>query len=142
MSRPDGLPDIVETKYSWTRYERDHPNESWAWIASQVNDRNDEDQKYLVENRSRIRFLGGIEDEDASYSFDDTAVVELDGVYYLVQAAGCSCPSHEETWGVEGKGSIAEIRAIITAGDYKGYTYTRGELFRLLAVIDAEAAKA
>lgn len=139
MSKNEALPPITSSDGYFT-YERGHPNELWGWIATPRYDLN-ADEKKLADNRERIRFLGGVEDEDASYSFDDAAIVELDGTYYLVQAAGCSCPSHEEQWGVEAVGTLSDIRKTITDGNYQGYTYNHGELFRLLEIIDNEKAR-
>lgn len=130
---------------AWSPGDPVHPNSGWEWIASRVNSLANTPEgvaeRLLVDNRDRIEFVGGIEDEDASYSFDDTALIKLDTTYYLVGAAGCSCPSHEETWGVEAQGSLSDICKELIDGNYKGYTYRHGELVRLFEFIGAEVGR-
>jgi hypothetical protein len=70
-----------------------------------------------------LTIVGMIEDDEASYSFDDWALLKAGKKFYLVSAAGCSCPTHEETAQLEvGPATLKEIRERIESGDYRGYT--------------------
>ncbi len=80
-----------------------------------------------------------IEDEDASYSFDELGIVfnTADSKFYVVQAAGCSCPSPTETWGIESvHETVEEALLSILNGEYQGYTYSQGELVSLMQQVE------
>lgn len=54
-------------------------------------------------------------DAEANYSYDDWALVELDGQFYWLHTSGCSCPSPTETWGVfYGPVSLSEARQLMS----------------------------
>lgn len=55
-------------------------------------------EKILVDGRERANTIAFSEDPAACYSYDDWALVELEGCYYIVNTSGCSCPSPDETW--------------------------------------------
>ena len=120
----DSSKQYYDQPYGWVA----HPN------ASPVN----EVEKFLVENRYKLNILGGVEDEEASYSYDDWALCELEGKYYLLSTSGCSCPSPTETWRVEiGPATIPEIRAYVTSGAYDGYTLPKKQECDFIALLDA-----
>lgn len=48
-------------------------------------------------NRENVTFIGEVCDNNADYSFDDWALFEYEGRFYMFNASGCSCPSHAET---------------------------------------------
>jgi len=83
--------------------------------------------------------IGGVVDENAGYEYDEFALVQIDGVFYLLQTIGCSCPSPSETWHVRHKGTIADIRAAIISGEYDGYTLPGRKRDEFLALIDKAA---
>jgi hypothetical protein len=112
-------------------------NEEFAWVGAPQAHPTDEAGKRLVARRFDLLIHGGVYDEDADYSFDDWALVELDGEFYLVNAAGCSCPSHEETWGVDfGPATLGEIRGHLLSGDYSGYSVPARQLRDFINLID------
>lgn len=114
---------------------------NFGWVGSPRCESQTEDEKVLIARRADIEFVGGIADPDADYSYDDFALVLLDGVYYLCESAGCSCPSPSETWGVEHNGTLSHIRECLVNGDYDGYTVPSKCMAEFLAMIDAEAAR-
>lgn len=89
------------------------------------------------EKRKDMIIIGGITDDEASYSYDDWAIVYLDGAFYLFSTSGCSCPSPSETWRVEcGPSTIREIREKISRGDYDGYTVPGKQMQEFMEVLD------
>lgn len=93
------------------------------WVAHPDGQPTDPVSKMLVERRFDLEILGGVEDEEADYSYDEFALCELEGKYYLLSTAGCSCPSPSETWVLEiGPATLDEIEQHITSGKYEGYT--------------------
>ena len=95
----------------------------YNWIASERCENAREVEQHLIENKDKIEVFGEISDDEASYSYDDWALIRLDGKFYLLQTSGCSCPSPSETWGVAvGPVTLAEVRTHIETGDYSGYT--------------------
>lgn len=94
-----------------------------GWIAHQEGGNGDEASKELIANRYELNIIGSIEDKEASYSYDDWALIELKGKFYMLATSGCSCPSPSETWRIEkGPATLAEIKKHILHGDYDGYT--------------------
>lgn len=94
----------------------------------------------LHERRYEIDIIGGVEDKEADYSYDDWALCELDGKYYLLSTSGCSCPSPAETWRVEmGPCTLDEIKKRLLAGEYSGYTVPGKQMDEFLALIDYAA---
>lgn len=78
--------------------------------------------RLMAEARDRLVVWGGADDPDADYSFDETALVSLGEFFYVVQTAGCSCPSRGEMWSVEVSGPLPVIEKWFNDGNYKGYT--------------------
>lgn len=111
------------------------------WIAASNGDLSSGERK-LVENRDRIEVWGEIQDAEASYSYDDWALIRLDGDWYLLNTSGCSCPSPDETWGIaHGPCTLDEIETAVKDGDYPGYSVPGRQLDEFLSAI-AEARKA
>jgi len=109
------------------------------WIASPDLQPNESTPEWaLVQRRGELRIHAEIADDEASYSFDDFALVSLDDKFYLLNTTGCSCPSPSEQWGIEiGPASLLEIRAFIEGGHYSGYTVPKKQLTEFLEAIDS-----
>lgn len=100
----------------------------------------DSPEAMLISRRYDIEILGGIDDEDASYYYDEFALCRLDNDYYLLNTAGCSCPSPTETWTVEiGPATLADIAAFVRGGHYSGYTLPKQREAEFLALIEGAA---
>lgn len=83
----------------------------------------DGDAALLIARRADLIVYGEVHDAEACYSYDDWALVSLDGRYYLLSTSGCSCPSPSETWGIAyGPCTLAEMRVHI-ADDAKEHDY-------------------
>lgn len=95
----------------------------------------------LIGHRGDIEIFGGIVDPDASYSYDDWALVRLRDQFYMLSTSGCSCPSPSETWHVEiGPATLDEIRKHVTSGKYDGYTMPKTHEDKFLDLIDSARA--
>lgn len=107
---------------------------TYGWIASnEYGVGNEGIEKVLCDNRDEIFVLGTINDDEASYSFDDWALIMLKKKYYLLATSGCSCPSPAETWRVEiGPVTKAEVKEHILNGNYDGYTMPKRQLDQFL----------
>ena len=118
------------------------PNQEYGYLtwvghpeAGYENDQTPEGE--LTRRRYEINILGGIEDSEASYDYDDWALCELDGKYYLLSTSGCSCPSPSETWGLQhGPATLAEIREHLKEGNYEGYTVPGKQMDEFMDLID------
>jgi hypothetical protein len=97
----------------------DHPS-AYPWVGSpRYQGEHTDDVLRLIENRARVRVLGGWSDPDAEWSYDEIALVELDGDYYALTTSGCSCPSPSETWCVDfGPATLAELRDWCARGSH------------------------
>lgn len=58
----------------------------------------DEVEKLLIDNKDKVVILCESNDPCADYSYDDYALLELNGYYFVINTSGCSCPSPSETW--------------------------------------------
>lgn len=136
---------------SWREGAFDCSSEPFSWVAhpnglldcSMGNSAKDatDIMKKLVARRLDIEILGGVVDEEASYDYDELALIRLDGEFYLLNTSGCSCPSADETWGVPlGPTSLSVVRTFIESGSYSGYTLPKEQVDQFLAIID-EAMK-
>lgn len=117
-----------------------HPSGvSGGYYSNKASDQSLE--KMLCERRYELDIIGGIEDKEADYSYDDWALAKLDKDYYLFSTSGCSCPSPTETWRVEmGPCSLNEIEKNLKNGNYDGYTVPGRQMQEFLDLI-AEAKK-
>jgi hypothetical protein len=99
------------------------------------------DEKYVIDNRDKFKFLGGITDDQASYSYDDWALLKHKGKFWLLATSGCSCPSPSETWRVEAKEvTLTQLRKKLESGDYQGYTVPGGQMSQFMELLDAVKA--
>lgn len=114
----------------------------FGWVGHKDCHNPTKEENFLINNRNKLNIVGGVCDRDASYSYDDFALVELDGEYWLCQTSGCSCPSPSETWCVDiGPTTLEEIRAFILGGHYGGYTVPKKQESEFLELIDAEISR-
>lgn len=122
--------------------EKSDWDQEWSWVAHRDADPAEGSvAAALVKRRYDIEILGGITDDEASYSYDDWALCRLDGAYYLLSTSGCSCPSPSETWRVEiGPATLAEVRKHVLDGDYTGYTLPKRQMSDFIALLDAAEA--
>jgi hypothetical protein len=76
--------------------------DGFGWIGHPSCDARDGKlERLFIERRHDVRFVCGATDQNASYSYDETAVCALDGEFYVAHTSGCSCPSPSETWSVD-----------------------------------------
>ena len=94
----------------------DDPTGYW-WVGHPRCERPGEKEHILIDNRDKLDFISGVSDPDADYSYDEYAIVKLDGVYFLCQTSGCSCPSPSETWYVYSFGTLEEAVHPIVNGE-------------------------
>lgn len=94
------------------------------------------EDELLVSRRFDIEIHGGVMDKDACYSYDDFALCELDGKFYLLQTTGCSCPSPSETWRVVSSGTIDNIKAYVLDPLMSTYEVPFKQRAEFLAIID------
>lgn len=125
--------DVNKTEY----------DQKWGWVGSERCDRAGEAEKFLIEHRYTLNIIGGIEDPNADYNYDEYALVKLKGKYYLLNTSGCSCPSPSETWCVcfGPTKNLKSIYDFIKSGDYQGYTLPKWAEEHLLSLIDTELKK-
>lgn len=115
----------------------------FSWVADPAGVDGDRERALLARQRGDIEILGGVVDEEASYEFDEWALIRLRGDYYLLRSSGCSCPSPSEVWGIEcGPTTIAKIREKIEGGDYHGFSLPKKKLDAFLALLAEAEAKA
>ena len=121
---------------------KSHYEQEWGWVAHPDGvDSGNDDMAFLAAHRYELEIIGGVRDNDASWSYDDWALTKLDGSYWLLATKGCSCPSPVETWRIEmGPATIEEIRAHIEGGHYEGYTVPKKQMDEFMALLD-EAEK-
>lgn len=112
------------------------------WVAHPNASPSNEHECLLVKERYRIEILGGVLDDEACYEYDEWALCELDGKYYLLSTSGCSCPSPSETWRIEiGPATIAQIKAHVQSGAYDGYTLPKKKETDFLKLLDSVEPK-
>lgn len=97
-------------------------------------------EQKLIDRRADIECIGTVEDVNNFYSYNDYAIVRLDGEYYLLHTSGCSCPSPSETWGVQhGPCSLQALREHLkTIGEPKdGYDVPQRQYQEFVDLCDA-----
>lgn len=112
------------------------------WVGHPSCESPSEDERKLIDGRDRIRGIGYVNDAEAYYSYDDYALVQFDGAFYLLNTSGCSCPLPYETWHiVVGPASLDAIEAHLRdeAGE-KGYGVTKRQHDEFMELV-AEARK-
>jgi hypothetical protein len=132
----------------------DEPLDPWAkparrplpehhWVGHEDCDDPGEDEYHLINNHGRIFLLAEISDPENSYEFDQAAIVELDGIYYLCQATGDSDELPESNWCVQEQNTDPiELMRVIWNGKYTGLAYKATQLGMLLAALGAESREA
>lgn len=116
-------------------------DQEFDWVAHPDCLNKGENEKFLINNRYELEIIGGIQDKDANYNYDDWALCKLGAQYYLLSTSGCSCPSPHETWRIEkGPSSLDDIRKHVVHGDYDGYTLPKKQANDFLSLLD-EAKK-
>ena len=78
-------------------------------------------EQFFIENRERAATIAESSDPNASYSYDDWALCELDGTFYAFNTSGCSCPSPSETWSLAASGSRDEMLDFLKMEPGGGY---------------------
>lgn len=111
-------------------------NES-DWMAHPGCEGAQEMERLLIERRADVWCYGTVEDAEASYSYEDYALVSLDDVFYLLRTSGCSCPSPTETWGVIHYGTLDEIEKYLRddVADPQGFTVTKRQADEFMALV-------
>lgn len=119
---------------------KEHYDQEFGWVAhpdGAYGCRIDGLDKQLVDHRYELDILGGVTDDEASYSYDNWALVRWKGDLYLFRTSGCSCPSPTETWVVEiGPATKEEIKAKLQSGDYAGYTMPNRQMKDFMELLD------
>lgn len=91
----------------------------------------------FITNRHKLEIIGGVDDPNACYDYDEFAIVRYKRKLYLLETSGCSCPSPSETWSIiHGPTTKAALIAAIKAGEYQGYTlpeWAEAELLKVIA---------
>jgi len=130
---------------------KDRFDQEWNWVAHPEalqnsgsygarDDAGNETEQMLVKRRYDLEIVGGVQDKEASYSYDEWALCKLDGQYYLLSTSGCSCPSPSETWRLEiGPATLAQIDAHVRSGAYDGYTLPKKQEEDFLKLLRDEA---
>lgn len=112
------------------------PYDQEFWWVAHPDGASTDAQFDLVKRRYELEIIGGVQDKDASYSYDDWALCRLGNKYYLLSTSGCSCPSPAETWRIEiGPTSLKKIKTHVESGEYEGYTVPKKQLDEFLALI-------
>ena len=119
------------------KYLNEKDQNKWYWTGDPACEEPNALEQLMIDRRNDLEIVGGIEDEDLSYEYDEYVVVRLDGMYYLLHTCGCSCPSPTETWCVvNGPCCLNAIRNVFTSGKYAGYTLPGKKLKELLEMLD------
>ena len=64
----------------------------------------------LVRRRNDVLVHAEYSVPDLRFEYDELALIELDGMFYILQTSGCSCPSPSETWIIDkGPGTRSEV---------------------------------
>lgn len=111
--------------------------DAFCWVGHPQCDAQGEQERKIIARRDDVLFHGGVQDNEASYSYDDWALIELDGDFYLLGTSGCSCPSPSETWHVQkGPATIDQIREDLLSDKYEGYSVPKRQMAEFIAIID------
>lgn len=110
----------------------------YDWMASPDCEAPGADEALLISRRDDIDVIGTVEDAEADYSYDDWALIRLDGAYWVLSTSGCSCPSPRETWRAEvGPLSLDEVRTyFLDAAGEKGFGVTKHQHAEFMALVD------
>lgn len=86
-------------------------------------------EEVFLDSRDDAITLVETSDPDGSYSYDDWALCEIRGTFWVFSTSGCSCPSPDETWTLETHGTRDDVIAFFN-GPGKGYRSSGEEEFR------------
>jgi hypothetical protein len=109
------------------------------WVAHPHGGDGGEDCQRLKARRADLVVYGYVTDAEAFYSYDDYALVSLDGAFYLLNTSGCSCPSPSETWGiVQGPCPLDDIERHVKDNQASGANYgvTARQFDEFLALVE------
>lgn len=130
-----------DQEFSWVA----HPDALYyvdKFIYGVRQDGGNDIEKMLVQRRYDLEIIGGVQDNEADYSYDDWALCLLDNQYYLLSTSGCSCPSPRETWRLEiGPATLAAIEQHVKSGAYAGYTLPKKQEADFIKLLNDEAAR-
>lgn len=73
------------------------------------------DEAFVADHWEEAETLAESQDPNANYDFNDYALVRVGLEYFVTNASGCSCPSHEDVWMVEFRGDLPAVESYITA---------------------------
>jgi hypothetical protein len=112
---------------TWESYEDCLECSRLGWIAHPRCEHPGEVEKFLIEHREDVEIIAQISDDDASYSYDDYAVIRVlitgrsaRESFYLLNTSGCSCPDSRETWSVlRGPTNLGVIEAVALDDTYR-----------------------
>lgn len=108
------------------------------WIANPKCSSHDPAEQNLIGHRGDILVYAEISDDEASYSYDDFALIRLGKDWYLLNTTGCSCPDPSETWNIQiGPASLKAVKEFVEGGNYSGYTVPKKQLGEFLAAFKA-----
>lgn len=113
-----------------------YDNGEFWWVGHEYGGDGTPESDLIKANRFKVEIHGGVQDDEASYSYDDFALCELDDKFYLLQTSGCSCPSRCETWGVAAAGSLKDIKAYVLDPRVATYEVPFRQRAEFLAIID------
>jgi hypothetical protein len=109
----------------------------FRWIGDPDGGVDDSDADNILKlHRDDLVVWGGADDPEASYSYDETALVSYDTEFFVVQTGGCSCPSPSETWQTALVGNLGKISLWFAKGEYKGYTFPQYAMDEIQKAID------
>ena len=95
---------------SWIRHS-EFDQSSWGDRTGALT----AEERAFIEGRERAITIAEASDDRMAYEYDDWALCELDGVYYVFETSGCSCPSPSETWWLVKCGGKEEILDFLDA---------------------------
>lgn len=111
----------------------------WDWVAHPDCTKPSEEENKLIGNRGNILVIGEVADANASWSYDDWAIILFDKKYYLLNTSGCSCPSPTETWGIVfGPSSLRDLEEHITTAYDTEYSVVGRQMSEFTAIIEQE----
>lgn len=89
-----------------------------VWYGHPRCERPTESEAFLIENRHRIEVMAEWVDTEASYEFEERAILRVGGHFYYVTTSGCSCPSPTEVWNCAASApSLDELEPLLTQPD-------------------------
>lgn len=123
-------------------YVDEYSSGEYWWVAHPDGAGSTEEERYLEQYRYELEIHGGVSDDEASYSYDDFALIEApNGTFYMLETSGCSCPSPSETWRIEARGTLKDIRDYVLEDAKTGYGVIKNQTGEFIALIDEVSLK-